>query len=142
MPTRAARPRRISRGGFTFIELMTVVVLLIVIASIMIPRFWLARERSAYTACGQNLLNLAKSVAQYSNENQNLFPTTLRKVVPTYMQSMPTCPMVKSDTYTATYVQSMNPQAYTITCGGNNHPTITNNTSNQPYYTYSRGLGP
>lgn len=130
------------RRGFTLIELLIVISIIGLLTAILVPRFWIARDKSAFTACGQNLKSLATSLQQYCNDNNQQLPATLGLLKPSYMQSIPTCPESGSDTYSASYQMNVLPSSFTIFCQGNNHVGSLGITSNQPFYIDGSGLGP
>ncbi len=62
------------RGGFTLVEIMIVVAIIALLASIAVPNFLRARLRSQATACKQDLRMLDAAIEQYAIEN-NKKPT-------------------------------------------------------------------
>ena len=130
--------------GFTLVELLTVLCLLTMIAAIIIPRFFIARDTSAYTACGQNLRNLATALQAYANDNNQQYPPTLAALAPQYLGTLPLCPDARGvDTYSSSYAFSTDPQNFTVFCNGNYHSTVVGVQPNQPYYYFGGGgLGP
>lgn len=135
------RSRHHRRRGFSLIELLTVIALIGILAAILMPRFWLAHDQAAYTACGQNLLTVAKALTVYSNDSQNRLPASLAGLTPGYLGVIPTCPMAESDTYSSSYEKNDNPQAFTVLCRGTNHST-TQHAMNEPWYNSGTGLTP
>ena len=62
------------RGGFTLVEIMIVVAIIALLASIAVPNFLRARLRSQATACKQDLRMLDAAIEQFAIEN-NKKPT-------------------------------------------------------------------
>ena len=62
------------RGGFTLVEIMIVVAIIALLATIAVPNFLRARLRSQATACKQDLRMLDAAIEQYAIEN-NKKPT-------------------------------------------------------------------
>lgn len=129
--------------GFTLVELLTVLCVMTLIAAIIMPRFFMARDTSAFTACGQNLRNIATALQAYANDNDQQYPAALGGLTPQYMAVLPVCPDGKGvDTYSPSYETSANPRTFTIFCSGNYHTTVIGIQPNQPYYYMGVGLGP
>lgn len=133
------RPKR----GFTLVELLTVCTIISLLASILVPRLWAARDRSAYDACGVNLRNIATALQLYANDNGQQYPPALSNLVPNYLQSLAKCPEASgADTYSPSYQFSQQPSTFTIYCAGSFHVATMNVQPNQPYYYFGIGLGP
>lgn len=135
---------RIRRArGFTLVELLTVLCIMTMIAAIIMPRFFIARDTSAYTACGQNLRNIATALQSYANDNDQQYPPLLNALTPQYMALLPACPDAKgTDSYSPSYEASANPRTFTVFCNGSYHTTVVGVLANQPYYYMGVGLGP
>lgn len=67
-------------------------------------------------SCTTNLQRIATALEMYSTDNTGRFPTSLRSLVPQYLESMPTCPVAGCDTYTHGYSSTSNPDGYTVAC--------------------------
>ena len=57
--------------GFTLIELMIVILVILVLAAILIPQFGLARERARKASCVSNQRNLETAIAMWQTDNPN-----------------------------------------------------------------------
>jgi prepilin-type N-terminal cleavage/methylation domain-containing protein len=57
--------------GFTLIELMIVILVILILAAILIPQFGLARERARKASCVSNQRNLETAVAMWQTDNPN-----------------------------------------------------------------------
>ena len=55
--------------GFTLIELMIVILVILILAAILMPQFGLARERARKAACVSNQRNLETAVALWQTDN-------------------------------------------------------------------------
>jgi len=62
------------RGGFTLVEIMIVVAIIAMLATIAVPNFLRARLRSQATSCKTDLKVLDEAIDQYAMEN-NKRPT-------------------------------------------------------------------
>ncbi len=63
--------QKIQRGeaGFTLIELMIVILVILILAAILVPQFGLARERARKASCVSNQRNIETSVAMWATDN-------------------------------------------------------------------------
>jgi len=133
--------KRAAWRGFTLIELMIVIAIISILASILVPNFLRARAQGQRTACQSNLRNVGVALEMYSIDWSARYPEELSKLVPSYLRSLPTCPAAGVDTYSASYTVARMPDAFTIFCLGANHLPV-GLSNNQPFYTSSQGLGP
>ncbi len=63
------RGLRREQAGFTLIELMIVILVILILAAILVPQFGLARERARKALCVSNQRNLETAVAMWSTDN-------------------------------------------------------------------------
>jgi len=56
-------------AGFTLIELMIVILVILILAAILVPQFGLAQERARKAKCVSNQRNLETAVAMWSTDN-------------------------------------------------------------------------
>ncbi|HKX18756.1 MAG TPA: type II secretion system protein [bacterium] len=61
--------RRRDERGFTLIELMIVILVILVLAAILMPQFGIARERARKATCVSNQRNLETAVALWETDN-------------------------------------------------------------------------
>lgn len=73
---------RMSRRGFTMIELLVVIVVLAALAGIMLPRFMDAGQRSRETALHGDL-KLLRTAIEAFRQDTGLFPLTLADLAAT-----------------------------------------------------------
>ena len=57
------------RGGFTLVEIMIVVAIIALLASIAVPNFLRSRKRAQATACLEDLRMIDEAIDQYALEN-------------------------------------------------------------------------
>lgn len=65
-----------NRKGFTLIELLVVIAIIAILAAILFPVFAKAREKARQTSCQSNMRQLGLGFAQYTNDYDELQPTT------------------------------------------------------------------
>ena len=118
------RPRSGSNSGFTLIELMIVIAIIAILASVLIPSFVRARGMSQLAGCKSNLKNIATSLEAYSVDHNGHYPNDMVLLTPNYIKTLPVCPAAASNTYTASYVFSLNPDTYDFECRGTNHAAL------------------
>ncbi len=58
-------------AGFTLIELMIVILVILILAAILVPQFGLAQERAKKAKCVSNQRNIETAVAMWSTDNPN-----------------------------------------------------------------------
>jgi general secretion pathway protein G len=96
-----ARPRRKHCRGFTLIELMIVISVILILVSVALPAYnqsiWRARE----SVLKQNLFAIRSVISQYTLDKQKA-PQSLQDLVTGgYFKQIPTDPMTSSnDTWT------------------------------------------
>jgi prepilin-type processing-associated H-X9-DG protein len=86
MTTMAQRNSR--RGGFTFIELINVWLIIAILAAILFPVFAKAREKARSTTCANNLINIGIALRVYAHDYAGHYPPVsndLRPLVPTWL---------------------------------------------------------
>lgn len=67
-----------SDGGFTLVELLTVVAIIVVIAAILFPVFALAREKGRTAACLSNERQISLALMQYVTDNDSTYPNGIQ----------------------------------------------------------------
>ena len=69
------RTPRVHRG-FTLMEVMVIVVILIGVTIVMVPLFANSRERGRQTACLNNQKQIAAMILLYAQDHEGLLPTS------------------------------------------------------------------
>ena len=67
-------PRGAGRRGFSLLELLVVISVIVLLLAMLLPAIGMVRESAQRTACGANLGSLALGVVTYSGENAGLLP--------------------------------------------------------------------
>ena len=82
-----------SRPAFTLIEIMIVVALIGILATIAIPNYIHAREQTRKVTCIENLKIIDNSIQQWAIENKKQAgtPVTPADIQP-YIKDLPVCP--------------------------------------------------
>jgi prepilin-type N-terminal cleavage/methylation domain-containing protein len=68
-------PRAADHSGFTLIELLMVLVIIGLLASVLVPKFYNSRERAFVGAMKSDLRNLASAEEEYFYDYQNYTTT-------------------------------------------------------------------
>lgn len=80
------------RRGFTLVELMIVVAILGLLASIALPSFSAAREKSMRNTCISHLRQVSGAKDQYALSHNGVAPTALDDLIPDIIRHRPVCP--------------------------------------------------
>jgi hypothetical protein len=111
-------------------------------AAILIPNFIRARAQGQFIACKSNCRNIGTALEMYSSDFE-VYPSAMKKLVPKYLRTMPTCPASGSDTYSSSYLVRMNRDGkggdYIFFCSGSNHSAV-GAPPNFPQYQSTTGL--
>ena len=92
----AERPRALGPSGFTIIELLIVMTLIIILASIGMTQYRGAITRSEEAALKENLFRMRDAMDQYYAD-KNKWPADLAELVSAgYIREVPKDPMTKS----------------------------------------------
>jgi len=88
------------RQGFSLLELLAVVTLIGIIASLLVPRIQASSDRAKEKSCDHNRTELNSAIERYGITNGN-FPSALNDLnIPDYFPGgIPTCP-VTGNAYT------------------------------------------
>lgn len=127
--------------------IMTVVALLAltcVAGAFLVPNFIRARSRGQLTACKSNLKNIGTAYEMYSTDWSGQYPSTIDKLTPNYLKTIPECPSAGSITYSAMVGQAANNNPgfkdyYYVECHGANHTAVSVK-ANYPAYDGITGL--
>jgi len=85
------------KNGFTMVEVIIVVAIISVLASIIIPKMTGAKDKSKLESCKYNLKNLSTAASIYMSDNgttptEGNITQTHVLVTDGYLKSMPVCP--------------------------------------------------
>ena len=62
------------RLGFTLTELLIVIAIIVILATLLIPNLVHMRRSAKRTVCGSNLRNVASAMIMYTGDNNSTFP--------------------------------------------------------------------
>ena len=82
---------KMNDSGFTLIEIMIVVAIIIILATLAVPAFNQARIKSQTAVCVNNLRQIDGSYDQYYLE-EGAPPATVEAMVGDYLKRSPECP--------------------------------------------------
>ncbi len=72
------------KGGFTLIEVLTVIGIIAILAAILFPVFASAREKARQASCITNLHAIAQAVTMYRRDHRR-YPLTIMDLRPDYI---------------------------------------------------------
>jgi prepilin-type N-terminal cleavage/methylation domain-containing protein len=84
-------------GGFSLVELMSVVAILGILVAVAVASFWISIERSRRITCLHNQRLMDSAVMQYQLDNNAAFPPDLDDVEPYVKWSGPNYATCASD---------------------------------------------
>jgi len=93
----------LKKGGFTLIELMIVIAIIAILASILVPNFTHSRDRAKLEACKQTLRSVATALEMYNADNNGCYPAATgggywlyigdgKPFTSNYLKQTPFCP--------------------------------------------------
>ena len=91
----------IARKGFTLVEVLLVVVIIAVLASIIIPRIASSAKEANVAKCDTNRANLISAIERYAINNKGAYPTAIGDILnSTYFpHGLPVCPWATAYAY-------------------------------------------
>ena len=107
----------IARKGFTLVEVLLVVVIIAVLASIVIPRIAASAEEANQAKCDANIAALINAIERYALDNKGTYPTAIGDIrnSTNFPHGLPTCP------WTVDYAYSGDATGGTITTSTHVH---------------------
>ncbi len=95
----------LARKGFTLVEVLLVVVIIAVLASIVIPRIAASAKGANQAECDTNIANLISAIERYAIANKGAYPadqaafTANIRNSTNFPHGLPTCPWVVAYAY-------------------------------------------
>ncbi len=110
--------RRLSQTGFTFIELMAVLVIIALLASIALPRYFNGLKKSQEAVLREDLAQMRKAIDHY-HADKNRYPATLETLVnEQYLRFIPQDPITEQmDSWVVTMPPDNSNQVYDVHSG-------------------------
>lgn len=88
--------RRAKQNGFTLVELMIVMAIILILVSVSIPMYNKSIQHARESALRQNLYHLRQAIDQYTMDKQKA-PQSLDELVSAkYLREIPVDPMTQS----------------------------------------------
>jgi len=90
--------KKIFKRGFTLIELMIVIAIIAILASILVPNFSKSKDKAKLETCKSNIRSIVTAFTLYHNDNDSTFPpagditASHALVTGGYLKSVPVCP--------------------------------------------------
>ena len=91
--------RRTSRAGFTLVELLVVIGIIVILIAILLPALAKAREQANRTACLNNLRQLATAAIAYAHEYKGVYPVEAYETIPLVNQMYLSPDLFRTDMY-------------------------------------------
>jgi len=85
--------------GFTLVELMVVVAIIIILAAILVPRYLDVTDQAKASKCMANQRTVEGAVSVYMADHEGTMPGAVSDLTPTYIETTPTCPSSGGYTY-------------------------------------------
>lgn len=129
------RWRRKHRRGFTFFEIMFVVVIIAVISAVIIYNVQRAKDQSKWKQCSTNIAMIANAIQMYATNNNYAYPTDLSILATNgrYLQGVPQCPVSNVPYY---YTGMADGSRFTLYCAGTSHAGAGVAVPNKPSYDF------
>lgn len=68
------KPTRSAASGFTLVEILIVIAIIVLLAALLLPVFSNVRESGRITSCASNLSQIGKAISLYVNDNRERYP--------------------------------------------------------------------
>jgi prepilin-type N-terminal cleavage/methylation domain-containing protein len=80
------------KKGFTLVELMVVVAIIIILAAILVPRYLDVTDQAKASKCMANQRTVEGAAAVYMADHEGTPATAMTDLTPDYIPDVPTCP--------------------------------------------------
>jgi general secretion pathway protein G len=97
LPTRSGRTSRLLRQGFTLIEMMIVMAIIVILIAVAVPFYQKAITRAKESVLHNNLMAMRNAIDEYSFDKQKA-PSSLQDLVKDgYLRDVPKDPIAQSN---------------------------------------------
>ena len=131
------------------VELMIVIAIIAVLASIIMPKMSGTRDKSKLEACKVNLKNIAVALEMYANDNQGqyclstaegiYFNSSCTIIANGYLKTIPRCPSAPLTTSWCYFYARAGDYIYCHAYWNSNNPTHQGLIRNRPIYYLHKG---
>jgi len=102
------RQRRKNQAGFSLIELIVVVTIIGILASVAVVQVKNAQRKAQEAALRDNLFEMRKAIDNFYADKQR-YPNDLNELVPNYLRKIPKDPVTKQDDWEVVQDNPTNP---------------------------------
>jgi len=136
-------------NGFTMVEVIIVVAIIAIMASIIVPKMSGARDSSKLTACKANLKHIAVAMELYANENYGMycestaegiyFNSSCKMITGGYLKRVPLCPSAPRSTEWCYFYARAGDYIYCHSYWNDYNPTHAGLRYNRPIFYLHKG---
>ena len=80
-----------TKAGLTVVEVAILLAFLVLLTAVSVPALFQNQQKKRAAQCAMNLDAIAEACKRYASEEGG-FPQSLSALVPTYLDSLPSCP--------------------------------------------------
>jgi prepilin-type N-terminal cleavage/methylation domain-containing protein len=135
-----ADKKKISRKGFTLIELMIVMCIIGILMAVTLPMMMKARYTALFSVCQSNQRNIAAAMENYWLDEGHIYPPAILPVYTEgYLQKHIWCP-ADPDRSDYGYSRGTVEKIYTLWCVGRHLSASGMHPAGYPQYEFGKGI--